>query len=130
MDYWNNDEDLRNFLRAGMAENSGVLALCVCIAGDIDANKALGVFCGVSCKKYVHKYNTEPLDVGKLRKAIEDSCISYEEMCKAVNKKKGTFANLFYKAKGQAYCYKEKTFIRACEKALGMNAGDLVYKGV
>lgn len=130
MDYWNADEMLARFLAAGRKENSGVIALLVCIAGDISANTALSVFCGISAKeKYTHRRTTEPLDINKLRLGMDAQQMTHQKLCQAIHRSKGTLSKLFYDNKGQAYCYKQKEFLRDCEKALGMAEGELIYKG-
>ena len=130
MDYWNADEMLARFLAAGRKENSGVIALLVCIAGDISANTALSVFCGISAKeKYTPKRTTEPLDINKLRLGMEAKKITHKKLCETIHRAKGTIGKLFYDSKGREYCYKDKRFLRDCEKALGMAEGELIYKG-
>lgn len=129
MDYWNADEMLARFLEAGRKENSGVIALLVCIAGDISANTALSVFCGISTKEYVPRRTSEPLDINKLRLGMDAKKITHKELCKAIHRANGTLGKLFYENKGKSYCYKDKSFLRDCEKALGMAEGELIYKG-
>ena len=129
MDYWNADEMLERFLNAGRKENSGVIALLVCIAGDIPPNIALKVFCGIAAKEYSPRRTTEPLDINKLRLGMEAKKITHKELCEAIHRAKGTIGKLFYDSKGKNYCNKDKRFLRDCEKALGMAEGELVYKG-
>ena len=129
MDYWNADEMLARFLEAGRKENSGVIALLVCIAGDISANTALNIFCGISAKEYAPRKNSEPLDINKLRLGMAEKKMKHKELCEAVHRSAGTFAKLFYDNQGRKYCYKDKSFLRDCEKALGMAEGELIYKG-
>ena len=129
MDYWNNDEMLARFLNAGRNENTGVIALLVCIAGNISSSTALNVFCGIATKEYVPGKGVEPLDINKLRLGMEAQQITHKALCEAIHRSKGTFGRLFYDNKGKDYCYKRKKFIRDCEIALGMEEGELVYKG-
>lgn len=129
MDYWNADEMLARFLNAGRKENAGVIALLVCIAGDIPPNIALKVFCGIAAKEYSPKRTTEPLDINKLRLGMEAKRITHKELCETIHRAKGTIGKLFYDSKGKNYCNKDKRFLRDCEKALGMAEGELVYKG-
>ena len=79
MDYWNADEMLARFLNAGRKENSGVIALLVCIAGDVPPNIALKVFCGIAAKEYSHRCTTEPLDINKLRLGMEANKITHKK---------------------------------------------------
>ena len=129
MDYWNKDEMLARFLNAGRKENSGVIALLVCIAGDIPPNIALKVFCGIATKEYSPRRTTEPLDINKLRLGMEAKKITHKELCEVIHRAKGTISKLFYDSKGKNYCNKDKRFLRDCEKALGMAEGELIYKG-
>lgn len=129
MDYWNADVMLARFLAAGRKENAGVIALLVCIAGDIPPNIALKVFCGIAAKEYSPKRTTEPLDINKLRLGMEAKRITHKELCETIHRAKGTIGKLFYDSKGKNYCNKDKRFLRDCEKALGMAEGELVYKG-
>ena len=129
MDYWNADEMLARFLAAGRKENAGVIALLVCIAGDIPPNIALKVFCGIAAKEYSPRRTTEPLDINKLRLGMEAKRITHKELCETIHRAKGTIGKLFYDSKGKNYCNKDKRFLRDCEKALGMAEGELVYKG-
>ena len=129
MDYWNADEMLARFLAAGRKENAGVIALLVCIAGDIPPNIALKVFCGIAAKEYSPKRTTEPLDINKLRLGMEAKRITHKELCETIHRAKGTIGKLFYDSKGKNYCNKDKRFLRDCEKALGMAEGELIYKG-
>lgn len=129
MDYWNADEMLARFLAAGRKENAGVIALLVCIAGDIPPNIALKVFCGIAAKEYSPRRTTEPLDINKLRLGMEAKRITHKELCETIHRAKGTIGKLFYDSKGKKYCNKDKRFLRDCEKALGMAEGELVYKG-
>lgn len=120
---------LADFLNAGRCENSGVVALLLCIVGDIPANVALRDICGIPCRAYATRSNTEPLDINKLRLGMEATRITHKQLCKAMHRSVATFGRLFYDNKGKHYCYKDKSFIRDCEKALGMAEGELVYKG-
>lgn len=129
MDYWNADEMLARFLAAGRKENAGVIALLVCIAGDVPPNIALKVFCGIAAKEYSPRRTTEPLDINKLRLGMEAKRITHKELCETIHRAKGTIGKLFYDSKGKKYCNKDKRFLRDCEKALGMAEGELVYKG-
>ena len=129
MDYWNADEMLARFLEAGRKENSGVIALLVCIVGDIPANTALNIFCGIHSKEYSPRSDSEPLDINKLRLGMDAARLTHKELCKAIHRSRGTLSRLFYDNKGRHYCYKKKSFLRDCEKALGMAEGELVYKG-
>jgi hypothetical protein len=129
VDYWNADEMLAGFLAAGRKENAGVIALLVCIAGDVSANTALNIFCGLTAKEYVPRKNSEPLDINKLRLGMDVKKITHKELCKAIHRSQGTISKLFYDNQGRKYCYKDKRFLRDCEKALGMAEGELIYKG-
>ena len=120
---------LARFLAAGRKENAGVIALLVCIAGDIPPNIALKVFCGIAAKEYSPRRTTEPLDINKLRMGMEAKKITHKELCEAIHRAKGTIGKLFYDSKGKKYCNKDKRFLRDCEKALGMAEGELIYKG-
>ena len=129
MDYWNADDMLARFLNAGRKENSGVIALLVCIAGNIPANEALSVFCGINTKAYAPRRTSEPLDINKLRLGMDAKRMTHKEMCKAIHRSRGTISRLYFDNQGKKYCYKSKRFIRDCEKALGMAEGELIYKG-
>ena len=120
---------LARFLNAGRKENSGVIALLVCIVGNIPSNIALNVFCGLTCKEWKPRPGTEPLDMNKLRLGMADTGMTHRELCKAIHRSRGTLGRLFYDNQGRTYAYKSKRFLRDCENALGMEEGELTYKG-
>ena len=121
--------NVERFIRYCHSQNIGVLALALCIAG-ANQFEVLGVLCGLKYEPSNRKQrcDTEKLDLNKLIYWMGEKRMTHKTMCQAIHRSKGTIGRMFFDNQGKRYCIKSKRFIADCEKALGLNKGDLVYK--
>ena len=116
-------DKLLRFIRYGMRENPGVIALAVSILG-VNHLKALEVFCNIHTSyKYAGriKSNCVYVDTVLLKSILRERKITYQQLADRMGCGRQTINNLFYDAE----CRKNKKFVEKMEKALELPNGSL-----
>ena len=117
---------LLQFIRYGLKENPGVIALAISILG-VNHLVALEVFCNIhtSLKSAGRvKSNCVYVNRQRLREVLKEKRISYTVLAERVGCGRQTINNIFYSESGR----KGKQFVYKMEAALELPKGSLILE--
>lgn len=115
---------LLGFIRYGVRENPGVIALVVSILG-VNHLQALEVFCNVHTNfglAQSKKSNCVDFNADKLKAILRERKITNKEIARQMGCCRQTINNLFYYGE----CRKSKKFVDKIEKILNLPQGSLI----